>query len=648
MGNESIPEPPMATFDQLKISASARPLVDRALARAATPDDQAKVKAALVAAAQVNGNKVLSTAEVQAVVDAFEQAAAGGAPMTSAQLGVGIELAHTQLKSMASLGNLDGVEVNFTFQQSLEKKLIGELAGVVERAKGKPVEINMMIFEFQSDGIQKAIEDTAKNNPNVKFRIIGDSGQASAVGGNALPELLKLKLPNIEVKFKKDFPYKWDDTKGSPVFSHNDTKGLNHHKGFSALIDGRPDRLVTGSFNWSNTADTKNYEDLTTYTAQDAATRRPVEQYTDEFAGFWNNSEAALSPNDFANFKDAQWNAMLAAHGKPVRTFPPKPSDAYAAYTPAKDDRTFDVNGFRPVDKTRLTAALGSTLAKAVISERTRAGRFASMEELLERVPKLATVDAKKLEGFFFGSGKVSLNAATKEELDAAGFTPKQAQTIIDARAKNGDFESVDDLLKLGFTKARVDGLRDVVSAVDLEAFFNARAFGAPAATTGYGSGGTRTTAATGADGTVSNVGASVTVGATDLFNKAKAGEPISVAMYGMSPTAPEVKALIAAAKRGSPVRIVINDDFSASTIAAIKALKDSGVPIDIRVQSAKTMHEKFGVVGDDSFSGSANFSESSSTKHSEDRFTVKNHPEIAAQFQSQFELLWAKSKIVT
>ncbi|MBS1152917.1 MAG: hypothetical protein H6Q89_4615, partial [Myxococcaceae bacterium] len=275
----------MPTFDQLKIAASARPLLDRVLARAVTADDQAKVKAALVAAAKVNGDKYLTVSEVQTIADAFETSAPGAAPLTSAQLGVGIELAHTQLKSMGSLGNLDGVSLHFTFQESLEKKLLGELAGTIERAKGKPVEVNMMIFEFQSDGIQKAISDAAKNNPNVKFRIIADSGQASPGGGNALPELLKEKLPNIEVKYKKDFPYVWNATTGRPAYNHGATQGLNHHKGFSTSIDGRPDRLVTGSFNWSATADTKNYEDLTVYSAVDAATRRPVEQYTDEFAG---------------------------------------------------------------------------------------------------------------------------------------------------------------------------------------------------------------------------------------------------------------------------------------------------------------------------------------------------------------------------
>lgn len=637
----------MITFDQLKIAASARPLVDRVLARATTAEDKTKVKEALVAAARVNGDKYLTTTEVQAIADAFETSVVGGGPLTSAQLGVGIELAHTQLKSMGSLGNLDGVSLHFTFQESLEKKLLSELAGTIERANGKPVEVNMMIFEFQSDGIQKAIAEAAKKNPNVKFRIIADSGQASATGGNALPELLKEKLKNIEVKYKKDFPYVWNAATGKPDFNHGATKGLNHHKGFSTSIDGRPDRLVTGSFNWSTTADTKNYEDLTVYSAVDAATRRPVTQYTDEFAGYWNNEDACLSPNSFANFKDQQWNAMMVANGKPPSTFPPKPADGYTPYVPAADT-SFDVNGFRAIDKQKLTAALGSTHAKAVLAERTKAGRFASLAELLERVPTLSSVAPEKLEALFFGSGQVSINAADKDELDAAGFTAKQAGAILDWRAKNGDFESVDDLLKLGVTAARLEKMRDFLNATDVEGFFNSRGFSAPAGGTGYGSGGTRTTTAAGADGVAATVKASVTVGATDLFNKAKAPEAISVAMYGMSPTAPEAKALFEAAKRGVPVRVVINDDFSASTVAAFKALKAQGLPIDIRVQSAKTMHEKFGIVGNDAFSGSANFSESSSTKHSEDRFTVKNHPEIAAQFQSQFELLWAKSKIVT
>ncbi len=149
-----------------------------------------------------------------------------------------------------------------------------------------------------------------------------------------------------------------------------------------------------------------------------------------------------------------------------------------------------------------------------------------------------------------------------------------------------------------------------------------------------------------GSNGQISQVAANVTVGATDLFNRAKAGQPIDVAMYGMSVGAPEYNALVEAAKRGAVVRVVLNDDFTASTVAALKALKTQGLPIEVRVQSAKTMHEKFGVVGDDVFFGSANFSSSSSTKHSENRFTIKNEASTAAAFQGRFEEIWNKSKI--
>jgi len=196
-------------------------------------------------------------------------------------------------------------------------------------------------------------------------------------------------------------------------------------------------------------------------------------------------------------------------------------------------------------------------------------------------------------------------------------------------------------------TTAALNSVAKNLNVTDVEAFFNSRPFGAPVGGTGYGSGATRTTAAMGADGKVTQAAASVTVAATDLFNRAKAGDKVSVAMYGISASSKEFQSMVAAAKRGAVVRLVLNDDYNEPATKAIKALKAQGFDIDVRIQSAKTMHEKFGVVGNDVFFGSANFSESSSTKHSEDRFSVKNSEEIAAGFQGRFDALWAKSKDV-
>ncbi len=638
-------------FDQLKVATAARPKVQSALSRV-SERDAVKVKDAFAQAAAQNGDRYLSAAEAQAVVDAFEAASGSASSTLSGQaLATALDLAATETSAMAEKSNVDGVSAHFTFQESLEQRLIGELYDAVRRANGRPMDVCMMIFEFQSDEVEAAIVDIASKHPEVKFRIVADSGQFSTSTNNALPDILAKKLPNVEVKFKKDFPYVWSDSKGRPAYNHGATAGLNHHKGFATFIDGAPDRLVTGSFNWSDTADEKNYEDLTVIRAVDASTRRAVLQYADELAGFFNDDSASLSPNHFYNFRMAKWNELTAANGGTVRPFRRRPDDDYADYALPVDQKGFDVNGYRTADRARLEALLGTSLARSVLAERSRYGRFASLDELLERVPALASLPQEKLEALSlnatFGSGKASINNASVEELDNAGLAKSVAEAIVRYREQHGDFESLDDLTKVpGVTAARLRSAIDRLSPVDVEAFFNSRPYGALAAGTGYGSGGSRKTPVMTPDG-VMNAPASVTAGATDLFARAQPGQSISIAMYGMSATSPELQALAAAARRGVQVRVVLNDAYTAATVRAIKALKAEGLPIDVRVQSARTMHEKFGVVGDDVFFGSANFSESSSTKHSEDRFVVKNHVEIASAYQSQFELLWARSKVV-
>lgn len=59
-------------------------------------------------------------------------------------------------------------------------------------------------------------------------------------------------------------------------------------------------------------------------------------------------------------------------------------------------------------------------------------------------------------------AGPVNLNTATQAELDTLkGIGPVKAKAIIDYRAKNGPFKSVDDLEKVsGFGKITVDKLR--------------------------------------------------------------------------------------------------------------------------------------------------------------------------------------------
>lgn len=60
----------------------------------------------------------------------------------------------------------------------------------------------------------------------------------------------------------------------------------------------------------------------------------------------------------------------------------------------------------------------------------------------------------------------VDLNAATQSELEAVkGIGPAKAKAIVDHRAKNGPFKSVDDLAGVkGFGKASVAKLKGEVA----------------------------------------------------------------------------------------------------------------------------------------------------------------------------------------
>lgn len=176
----------------IKYAEGARPIVDQLLARAATSADKTKLNAVLKQAAGIDGNKVLTAAEAQLIASKFSAAQPGDAKFSPETIGKGLADSTASVTSMRALSDLDGVSSVFTFQDgSVKDRMISELKASVARANGRPMEINMLIFEFQSDTLEKALLEIAKENPNVTIRLIADSGQATDSGGNALPSLLK-------------------------------------------------------------------------------------------------------------------------------------------------------------------------------------------------------------------------------------------------------------------------------------------------------------------------------------------------------------------------------------------------------------------------------------------------------------------------
>ena len=122
------------------------------------------------------------------------------------------------------------------------------------------------------------------------------SGLADS-GDRQGPKLARLAarepLPNLQVKFKKDMPYTWDAARAEPSYNHGATTGLNHHKGFVTLIDGRPEKMTLGSFNWSVQAMENNLENLMVLDRADVDNRAVLGSYQKEFEGFWNDANSA-------------------------------------------------------------------------------------------------------------------------------------------------------------------------------------------------------------------------------------------------------------------------------------------------------------------------------------------------------------------
>lgn len=654
----------------IKILSESRALI-APLQTAADADANKILNQAIEDVARVDGDRVLDQFEAEALRSAAETIVPAGQPINAAAAGqirsaLGLRISEMKAQRASS------TEAIFTSQgAALDKfrgKILGSIDETVRRANGKPVEINTMIFAFTDAPIADHILDVARRNPNVTFRLLTDWSELAA-GPDAQSRRLaetaqREHLNNVQVKFKKDDPYVWNDTIKRPQFVHNSTKGLNHHKGFVALADGRPEKMTFGSFNWSLGAMTGNYENLMLLDRADSDNRRIMEGYQKEFEGFWNNDAAALTFNEARTEKNRLWGELYAAHGVPWTPSPVTGNDPPdTVYHADNRSAAFDVNSLSDADATQLSTVVGSTLAKKVQTELKNFGRFDCWTELMARVPDLAKAPTwareKLMANLEYGDSGLSINSANVDELRRAGLTKKQADALVAFRQSHGAFESLDELDAVaGFGKKTIDKLRETLTDDQNIGTYSASLPGQPA-TTGWSSEhhGTLAVPSTGAASdpagtvvpsnrsTLVEIERNMAAPVVDMLRRAKPGDTYRMAMYGISTTAPEYAALKEAATRGVKMRIVLYKEYNEGAIDDLKRLKAQGLDIDVRIISARVMHEKFGQVGDDVFNGSANWSSSSITKHTEDRFLFRNMPELADRFVEEFNRLWEKGR---
>ena len=636
---------------------------------------QKTLEQAIGLAACGNGNRVLDSAEGQAIVAAYQQVVGEDGHLDASKSAAFIDAVKAQTSTL-QLQQPKSTEVCFTSEgdglKVFRSKVLGPMQEVIAKAAGREVAFNVMIFSFTDGEIADGILQLARENPNVTFRMIADWSQLSTTGDKQARRIAAVAqaegLTNVQVKIKKDNPYVWSQSRQEPIYLHAATQGLNHHKGYVALIDGRPEKLVTGSYNWSVSGARSNHENVMVLDRADSDNRPILGSYQEEFEAFWNNDDAALTVSEAFAEQERIYQQLHAENGS-VYTPGSIASEIWddIEYDATNNSRAFDINSLSDEDSAALTALMGGTLKETIQSELNTYGRFASWTELLVRVPELAALPTWQREPLRvlaeYGDGGLSINSATVSELRRAGLSRLQAKSLVGFRNAHGAFESLNEIDDVSWIGGRtIDKVRNTLTDDGNVACYSGKV---PGGETGYGFANTHsrimsvpTRGATEAyrpsygrvvppnRGEQSEVEANLASVVKDMLRRAEPGQTFRMAMYGMSTSSQEFAELKDAIERGVAVRVIIYDSYNEGAIEKLKEFRRSGYDVDLRVISSKVMHEKFGVVGDDVFNGSANWSSSSITKHAEDRFLFRNMPNLAQRFVEEFNRLWESGNL--
>jgi len=147
---------------------------------------------------------------------------------------------------------------------------------------GGAVELQLMCFAFTDQRIAAALVTLCRDMPNVTLRIVADWSQSAKGAPGVLSGVAAEGLRNIFVKFKLDAPYV-RDASGRLQYSYAASRGMLHHKTLLIVLDGCPQVMALGSYNWSSRGQ-QAYENLVL--TEDSAILGP---FVAEFAALWSD-----------------------------------------------------------------------------------------------------------------------------------------------------------------------------------------------------------------------------------------------------------------------------------------------------------------------------------------------------------------------
>ncbi len=424
------------------------------------------------------------------------------------------------------------MEALFTSQvggEGLRDRILSVIRDAAALAEAHHVDVHIMTFSFTDDDIAAELGKAARSQPNLSIRLIADWHQGAGGYKRKVRSLAALGLPNLEVRYKKDQPYVWDADASRMRWSYDASRGLLHHKTLGVLVDGRPQTLVTGSFNWS-TRSAKAYENLIVLTADTPASRRVMTAVEREFEALWSDGAATLSPAEVP----VHYAAIMAEFQ----------ADAACA---AADVVGMDRGADAPLDILRDTdlddGADDYLEAQIAFSSRTVGQREA-------------------------GAGYAEANRRMRFEMGKPSGKRKQVPVTLSTLA-------------------------------------------------------------------------------LDTIARAQPDEHLLVAMYALSVRVPEYGELLAAARRGVRVFVVLDGHAGVRTLSRLAeaAYGEQQLPIHLRATGRKVMHQKYIVhpEGATVLTGTANLSTDASDRHSEHRLLWRGDQRATDAFVSDFEMMWKR-----
>lgn len=169
------------------------------------------------------------------------------------------------------------------------KRIDERISGLMDEVRDDG-SLDLMMFSFTHYKLAMKLLDVAKAKPNAKFRLLFDHSmlEETPEKKSLMPPLLETKavelgLKNLEIRYKfRANAYGYSSETQKIELDHFRSK-LLHHK--VMIVNG--EKCVFGSYNWSGSAEERNFEDAFVFSAAEPAGKDVITRFKAEFDFLW-------------------------------------------------------------------------------------------------------------------------------------------------------------------------------------------------------------------------------------------------------------------------------------------------------------------------------------------------------------------------